>query len=741
MIPIGKLMLSAAVVGGILFWSWRIPLSAQNAASKSGSVVEVRGNEIGGVVTSAKGPEAGVWVIAETTSLPTKFVRIVVTDDGGRYLIPDLPIGTYSVWVRGYGLLDSKAISTTPGKAMNLLATVAPSPRAAAEIYPSSYWYSLMKVPPKSDFPGKGTGAGGNGIPSSMKSQEEWIGSLTTECVWCHQMGNKATREIPEQLGKFKNSSEAWTRRIQSGQWGSFMTNLFFRRFGQKGIELFADWTDRIAAGETPPAPSRPEGVERNVVITEWDWADSKSFIHDEISTDKRNPSVNAYGPVFGPEQHTHDVLDVVYPSRNMKDRVEIPASRDIPVPVPQKVTKPSAYWGEETIWSDKGSSRANMHNLMMDQKARVWTTTSVRGGVRPEFCKAGSSHPSAAYFPFSDDAGINGPNGEGRQLSMYDPATKRVTLIDTCYNTHHLQFGEDQDNTLWTSGGGVVIGYFKTKIFDETHDAVKAQNWCPLIVDTNGNGRADAYVGPDDPLDPTKDKLIRGGGYGIVVNPVDGSVWTANSGVPGSIVRLSLGANPPRSCLTEIYEPPFRNPQSATSGFSPRGIDIDRNGLIWTALAGSGQLASFDRRKCKVLNGPTATGQHCPEGWTLYELPGPKFRDSNDASADMHYYNWVDQFDTFGLGENVPYVNGTGSDSLMAFLPKTGKALTFRVPYPLGFYSRGMDGRIDDPNVGWKGRGLWANFGTFAIWHVEGGKGQQSKVVKFQLRPDPLAR
>jgi len=106
-----------------------------------------------------------------------------------------------------------------------------------------------------------------------------------------------------------------------------------------------------------------------------------------------------------------------------------------------------------------------------------------------------------------------------------------------------------------------------------------------------------------------------------------------------------------------------------------------------------------------------------------------------------MHYYNWVDQHDTFGLGRNVPFVNGSGSDSLMAYLPDSGETLTFRVPYPLGFYSRGMDGRIDDPNASWRGRGLWANFGTFAIWHLEGGKGQQSKVVRFQLRPDPLAR
>jgi len=119
--------------------------------------------------------------------------------------------------------------------------------------------------------------------------------------------------------------------------------------------------------------------------------------------------------------------------------------------------------------------------------------------------------------------------------------------------------------------------------------------------------------------------------------------------------------------------------------------VDIDRNGIIWTALSGSGQLAGFDRRKCKVLNGPTAIGQQCPEGWTLYTAPGPKMKGVTDeSSADFEYYNWVDQFNTLGLGENIPIVTGTSSDSLQAFNPATKKWTILRVPYPMGFFSRG---------------------------------------------------
>ena len=162
----------------------------------------------------------GVWVIAETTDLPTRFVRIVVTDDRGRYLLPDLPQANYDIWVRGYGLVDSPKSKSAPGKQLNLKAVAAPSPKAAAEYYPAGYWFSLIKVPDKSEFPG--TGPDGNGISPNFKAQGDWIRNLKSGGCWaCHQLGNKATREIPKALGTFHSSVEAWDRRIQSGQAGS----------------------------------------------------------------------------------------------------------------------------------------------------------------------------------------------------------------------------------------------------------------------------------------------------------------------------------------------------------------------------------------------------------------------------------------------------------------------------------------------------------------------------------------
>ena len=121
------------------------------------------------------------------------------------------------------------------------------------------------------------------------------------------------------------------------------------------------------------------------------------------------------------------------------------------------------------------------------------------------------------------------------------------------------------------------------------------------------------------------------GGAFYAVAPAPDGSIWGSVLGFPGAVVRLVPGSNPPETALAEVYEPPFDNPKAPVQGFSPRGMDIDRNGVDWAALA-SGHMASFDRRKCKgPLNGPTATGQHCPEGWTLYAEPLPQMKGVTD--------------------------------------------------------------------------------------------------------------
>jgi len=671
-----------------------------------------REDELGGVVTSANGPEAGVWVIAETTDLPTRFTKIVVTDDRGRYLVPELPRATYSVWVRGYGLVDSPKVRAVPGKKLDLTAVAAPSTAAAAEYYPPIYWYSLLRIPPRSEFPG--TGAKGNGIEPGIRTQGEWLNTVKTNgCMSCHALGTKGTRTMPKDFAHMK-STAAWARRIASGQAMTQMIAAANRLGTERSLSLWADWTDRIAAGELPFAqPARPQGIERNVVLTLWDWSRPTAYMHDLISTDRRRPTLNANGKLYGAPENSTDLWPVLDPAKHAATEVKHPV-RDPKTPSHRTdPMAPSPYWGAEPIWD----SQTSTHNQMMDEKGRVWAAARIRPADNPDYCKKGGDHPSAKVFPL---------NSASRHLSMYDPASGKWTLISTCFPTHHVIFAEDANNTLWTSsgvGGAGVIGWLDRKMFEETGDEKRAQGWTPFILDTNGNGRRDEG-----------DTRVTVNMYSVAVNPKDGSVWgTSLAPFPSVVVRVAPGPDPTHTAITEIYEVPF-------PGYGTRGGDIDRNGVFWASLA-SGHLASFDRRKCKgPLNGPQATGKHCPEGWTLYRLPGPQFRDvTDDGSAEASYYTWVDWFNTFGLGENVPIATGNMSDAYFALVD--GKFVTLRVPYPMGFFAKWAEGRIDDPGAGWKGRALWATSSNRTVFHVEGGKENRPKVVKFQLRPDPLAR
>ena len=716
-------IVTVGLVGGMV-----ASLAVVSARQTAGGApaVTIDSDDVGGVVTGPRGPEAGVWVIAETTNLPTRLIKSVVTDDLGRFVVPDLPQAEYDVWVRGYGLVDSPKVKATPGKMVNLKAVAAPDKRAAAEYYPAQYWFSLLRVPPKSDFPG--TGPTGNGIAATVRSQGEWIRQIvnTDGCTGCHQLGNKATREIPKGLGHFENSTSAWDQRIKAGQAGGGMNARFTQVGRQRALAMYSDWTDRIAAGELPSAePARPQGRERNVVITMWDWADPKVYLHDEISSDKRNPTVNANGPIYGALEDSGDYMPVIDPKHHTASQVKLTV-RDPETPSSANTPPagPSPFWGEEAIWG----SQTTVHSFAMDKQSRVWAAARIRKPDTPAFCRAGSDHPSAKAFPI---------NTGQRGLELYDPKTKTTTTIDTCYTWGHVNF--DDNDVLWSSFGPGVEGWFDTKIWDKTHDEKLAQGWTVFVLDSNGNGKRDAYVEGDQPADPAKDRRLTVSLYGQ--SPAsDGSIWGTVQGMPGGLLRLAPGAHPPDTALSEFYEVPWNNAKASVQGFAPRGMDIDSNNVVWTVLS-SGHLASFDRRKCTgTLNGPTASGQHCPEGWALHALPGPNYKDAvENGSSDSAYYDFVDRFDMLGVGKNVPLATGNLSEGLLAFVD--GRFMTLRVPYPMGFFAKGMDGRIDDPNGGWKGKGIFTSYSTRAPFHVEGGKGTTSKLVKFQMRPGPLSK
>jgi hypothetical protein len=771
---IATALIAAAV--GLVALAIVFPANAQqNSARQSASSRYVSPpGYITGTVQGEHGPEAGVWVIAETKELATGMIKTVVTDDQGRYLLPELPAVTYRVFVRGYGLADSASVNAKPSaKPVNFKVTSAKTPAEAAKVYPGDYWLSLLAPPPRDLFPGTGeksdTNPNGNGLNPRMTDQDHWIDQLKKGCNFCHQLGNALTRDVnhvflakPELA---KSHIDAWEWRLGVGVRGTSMYSTMAGMGKTATLKVLADWTEAIEKGALPPVPPRPAGIERNIVSTQWDVGDDHSFMHDQISTDKHHPTLNGGGPNYAVNAG-HGQLVVLNQVDNSTYSLDIP-TRESTDKVPSRFpspNRPSMFWGNEHLWSNPPYDPADPHNPMLDSKGRVWMTSKIRGNVEPSWCNDGSN-PYSDWYPLRNSA---------RQASYWDPKTKKFQLIETCYSTHHLQFDNDPDETVYFNElSGPVFGWIDTKIYDETlaatHDEKKAEQtavgWCGQVVDTNGDGKitkpwnvlsrgadlANLYntdtagaapgagrAGRGDnaaaPFDPKLDTQISFSMYAVIPSPVDDSVWGVAEDFPGYLIRLQRGNNPPTSCRTQVFKVP-------EPGYDPRGVDIDTNGVVWTGLAATSHLASFDVRKCKDLTGPQKVdGSQCREGWTLYQTPGPKLKGTN-VPADFHYFNWVDQNNIIGLGANTPFVTGSNSDSLIALNVQTQKWTYFRIPYPLGFYSRGMDGRIDDPNAGWKGRALYSNYGTHFVWHIEGGKGTKGKIVKFQIRPDPLAQ
>ena len=375
-------LLRSGLIGLVLIAGFAVyPLTALQTQQPATGYIQ-------GTVRSSTGLEAGVWVIAETKDLPTNFIKIVVTDDQGRYMLPELPAASYSVWVRGYGLADSKPVTARPSTAnnaaaLNLTAIVARDKVEAAKVYPGDYWMSMLEPPARSQFP-IGTG-------QSQQTLEGWMHSFKSSCNFCHQIGNGITRTLDhvyKAKPELKTSVEAWDYRLQTGVRGSGMSGAATSLNRPFALKMFADWTDRIAKGETPAAPPRPSGVERNVVLTLWDWGTDHSFMHDEVSTSKQIPTVNAGGRVYAVSAG-HGTLVILDPKTNETSEIEIPtrqARADVPSRFPPP-NPPSLWWGSERLWNTPAYNTSDPHNPMLDSKGRVWLTSKIRGNQTPGWC------------------------------------------------------------------------------------------------------------------------------------------------------------------------------------------------------------------------------------------------------------------------------------------------------------------------------------------------------------------
>lgn len=641
----------------------------QAGGPQVGPALQVDKTSIGGTIVNGSSgkPEAGVWVIAET-KLQVPFRKIVVTDDQGRFLVPDLPTASYELWVRGYGLKDSERIKAERGKQVKFQVFDA-TPQEAARIYPASYWASMIPPPPQDQ------------LPAEYKSQEHWLGAFRGGCNQCHQLGMASTR-----------------RRTNPGEWAEVLRrssgmSQAADRLGRQLIEkTLADWATRIGAGEVPAAPPRPTGVERNFVVSQWDWGAPDSFVHDLTSTDKRNPTLYPYGKVYGADRTGGGRLWVLDPVKNTVNMY----------PVQPRIDKD--FSREVDYYHDRQNSdewMASPHNPMLDEQGRVWLTQAIRPNTPEYYPKwAKSVVATENNDPAEVDLGYKllTSRGHGMQLGFFDTKTAKFVGVDTVYNTHHLQF--DKDGRLWSNAPGdvVALGMVDTKKIDPNNvvgtEAAAEKAWMRIDLATQ--------------------KSVPGSGYAVAVSPIDGTVWQSSPVVDGPQNKLYK---------FDLQTRKFKDYPLAAPGRLPHGIDFSTDGNVWFS-AGSGHLGRFDPKS---------------ERFTYWDLPGPKYAGTGTetGSTEYPYFLWVDQFDALGLGKDTVIVTGTTSDAMLIFDPKKETFSVFRMAYPMPFYTRGLDGRIDDPAAGWKGRGIWATYSSYMPKFTETRIGSVSHI---QVRPNPLA-
>ncbi len=326
---------------------------------------------------------------------------------------------------------------------VTLQATIATTPEEAARVFPGDYWLSLMAPPDESLFPG--TGDDGNGMGTRMLSQAHWLDSLKSDCNFCHQLGSRQTRTVDhvfEAKPELTTHKEAWEWRLGTGVRGNQMYNVLRIQGMDASLEVYADWTERIAAGELPPPPPRPQGIERNLVLTLWDVGSDKTFMHDLVSTDKNNPRVNAGGPVYAASSG-HGQLVVMDPVQNVSYARSIPTREPRSV-VPSRFPppmRPSFFWGDEHIWGNPPYHPVD--TLVFDetgdeQQAVGWCPLVVDTNGDGEITKPWNvAVASAGGYTYRVDAVRAEEDGPRREMSIPPPSptpgtTRRSPTVST---------------------------------------------------------------------------------------------------------------------------------------------------------------------------------------------------------------------------------------------------------------------------------------------------------------------
>ena len=435
-----------------------------------------------------------------------------------------------------------------------------------------------------------------------------------TGCVGCHQLGQASTRTIPPALGTFASGAEAWKRRVQSGQSGAADDRPAerTRRGGVRQLRRLdrPHRQGRAAVRQAAAAAGRRAQHRRHAARL-----DERQAV--PARPDRQRPALShgerlrpalSDRPSTAPTRCRFSIRSRTWPRRSSPRCAtpSMPLSLGPGHAAALDALQPSPYWGDERIWD---TQRQQPQLDVRTRRAACGWPPPVRANDNPAFCKQGSDHPSAKAFPMERAT---------RHVAVFDPKTKKYTFVDTCFSTHHLQFGYDANDTLWTSGGGPVVGWINTQDVrrDRRRGASRraGRRWCSTPTAT---ASATPTSSPDQPVDPDQGQAHQ---RGVLRGDAE----------PGGRLGVGLGAGRARRRGAALAgrEPAGdgarRDLQRADARLRRRAAPTSTsNGVVWVSL-GSGHIGSFDRRKCKgPLNGPKATGDHCPEGWAFHQYPG----------------------------------------------------------------------------------------------------------------------
>ena len=459
------------------------------------------------------------------------------------------------------GCATPNKVQAAPGSSVQLQVSRAAAPQEAAAIYPANYWLSLLEPPAESEFQTPAAGKGGAGlltgasqIPATYTSQAAWISQFKLGCQLCHQVGSTITRS------KTAEMFDLVFRKAAS-------MNVTAESLGRERlVKVLGDWSARIAAGEVPPQPPRPAGVERNMVITQWGWGDTFTYAHDEIATDKRHPTMNAHGPIYGvdlgndhlliPDPKTHKVSTIKVPT---KDGFATPWCKQTYKALGSEARLPDGFSSlgcpaedGDSGNADKYHNPANPHNPMLDDTGKVWMTTQIRrqwAEDLPDFCK---------------DKSEIAKNRHHRQLGYYDTKTKEFNVFEL----PKTKTGSASGNTMRIHSNGTVwLNSIAANQVIRLDPATKQFT----VFEVPAGIKAGRTANP----------------YGMAISG-DDKIWFVENAMN------QLGRIDPVTGKIDEFEIPVKNPVARKGG-------MDSEGNVWVGLHGAGKLMKVDYKTTKM--------------------------------------------------------------------------------------------------------------------------------------------